>query len=128
MRAGRFARVMLVSAASLFALLAASPTTANGVEPAFGNTVLSTYPDGRTAKLWIEPGGTYAGEGRRGGRSSGRWVVKGDQLCLRQSRPIPIPMTVCRAVPKGGVGMSWPSKAVTGEPVVMTLVRGQAGR
>ena len=73
------------------ALLSASLSGSTGVEPAFGNTIVSTYPDGRTAKVWLQPDGAYLGQGRRGGRSSGRWTLDGDRICLRQSRPFPFP-------------------------------------
>jgi hypothetical protein len=53
-------------------VLTAAPAPAAGVAPAFGNTIVSTYPDGRTAKAWLQSDGTYLGEGRRGGRTSGK--------------------------------------------------------
>jgi hypothetical protein len=118
-------RVALLSAVLLTPTAAAAQS---GVEPAFGNTIVSTYPDGRVAKAWLRPDGSYVGEGRRGGRSSGRWTVKGDRVCMRQSRPIPIPKTYCTALISGAVGTRWSAKAVTGETVMMSLVAGQGER
>ena len=94
-------------------------------DAAFTNTVVSTYPDGRTAKLWLERNGTYRGLSRRSKLSSGKWTVKGQQICLRQSRPFPAPITYCTAIKQGDVGTEWAGKAVTGEPVTFKLVAGR---
>lgn len=95
------------------------------LEPAFENTIVSTYPDGRKARLWLNPGGTYSAAGRTGRRSSGRWSVKGEQVCLRQRRPIPVPFTYCTRIVEGGVGTKWRGKAVTGEAIAIQLVAGR---
>ena len=86
---------------------------------------VATYPDGRHGELWLKPGGTYTAKGRRGDPSNGHWSVKGDQLCLRQSRPIPTPFHYCTAVPHGGLGATWSAKAVSGEPIRVKLVKGR---
>ena len=69
------------------------------VEAAFANTIVSTYPDGRQAKLWLNPDGTY--------------------------RPIPIPFSWCTARVQGGVGATWTARAVTGEPIKVELKGGR---
>jgi hypothetical protein len=108
--------------------LLAAPVAAHAaplVEAAFGNTLVSTYPDGRVGRLWLKPGGAYDYLGRNQKASSGRWVIKGDEICLHQNKPIPMPITFCTDAPSnGGIGASWPSKAVSGEPVRMELVKG----
>ena len=113
----------------LAATLAASPCAAQDrsvVQAAFGNTIVSTYPDGRTGELWLHPDGSYAAEGRRHDRSDGHWKVKGDNLCLRQSHPLPVPFSFCTPVARGAVGgASWTGKAVTGEAISIRLVRGR---
>ena len=54
--------------------MAAAAATGAGdmakVKIAFGNTIVSTYPDGRQAQLWLHPDGSYTAEGRRLDRSS----------------------------------------------------------
>ncbi|HEY2660016.1 MAG TPA: hypothetical protein VGI79_09865 [Caulobacteraceae bacterium] len=112
--------VLLASLIGASAMAAPSP-----VEQAFGNTIVSTYPDGRHGELWLKPGGTYTAKGRRGDPSNGHWSVKGDQLCLKQSRPIPTPFHYCTAVPRGGLGSTWSAKAVSGEPIRVKLVKGR---
>ncbi len=114
---------------SLGVLAAATPCLAEGptnLQAAFGNTIVSTYPDGRTAELWLHPDGSYSAEGRRHDRSGGHWKLKGEKLCLKQSHPLAFPFTYCTPIAQGGVGASWEGKAVTGEPIHIRLVRGNA--
>jgi hypothetical protein len=94
------------------------------VDKAFGNTIVSTYPDGRTAELWLKPDGSYTAEGRRHDPSRGHWRLKGNRLCLSQVRPMPSPFSYCTAMPSEGMGKAWPAKAVTGERISVRLVRG----
>ena len=98
---------------------------ADPLQAAYANTLVSTYPDGRTARLWLNADRTYTGQGRRGGRSSGVWEVRGSDLCLRQRRPLPSPMRYCTPIMSGGVGARWRAKAVTGEPITVEVVAGR---
>jgi hypothetical protein len=115
----------LIFASLLLAAPALAEAPAGVPEAAFTNTVLSTYPDGRVAKLWLERDGTFRGQGRRGKPSSGKWSMKGQQICLKQTRPFPAPFAYCTEVRQGGVGTSWSGKAVTGEPVRIELSAGR---
>ena len=103
----------------------AAVSAATPVDGAFGNTIISTYPDGRTARLWLHAGGAYDARGRRGDPSSGRWSIKGDKVCLRQSRPIPVPFSYCTPFGEARVGATWKGRAVTGEAISIRLVKGQ---
>jgi hypothetical protein len=47
------------------------PDIAARIQIAFGNTIVSTYPDGRQAHLWLQPDGTYTRHGRPDDRSNG---------------------------------------------------------
>jgi hypothetical protein len=108
--------------------LTASPSVAagpTGIEAAFGNTIISTYPDGRQAKLWLKDGGTYTAEGRRHDPSSGTWKIKGGQVCLLQRKPATVPVSYCTAVPAGGVGTDWAAKSVFGDALKVKLVAGK---
>jgi hypothetical protein len=91
---------------------------------AFGNTIVSTYPDGRTAELWLQPGGLYTAEGRERDRSNGRWWVKDDRLCLKQAHPFAFGYVYCTRLSQFTTGSIWISRAVTGETIQITLVRG----
>ncbi|HTK35907.1 MAG TPA: hypothetical protein VL358_11560 [Caulobacteraceae bacterium] len=96
-----------------------------GLAKAFRGTVVSTYPDGRQAELWLNPDGSYTAEGRRHDRSSGHWKLKDDdRICLRQSQPPTLPFSYCTSVPDGGAG-GWSAKAVTGEKIQVRIVAGR---
>jgi hypothetical protein len=112
------------------AMAAAASGAADGaaLKVAFGNTIVTTYPDGRQGQLWLHADGSYAAEGRRGDPSSGRWKLKGDKVCLKQSKPHAFPFSYCAAAPTGGLGSSWSGKAVTGEAIRIKLVKGMHGR
>ena len=108
--------------------LAAAPLSAFGSESsplarAFGNTVVSTYPDGRTALVWLKKDGTYTGKGRHRTPSSGTWRLKDGKVCLKQSRPVAAPFHYCTPLPSDE---TWKARAVTGEPVTMKVVKGVA--
>jgi hypothetical protein len=103
----------------------AAPPAPAALEEAFGNTIVSTYPDGRTARLWLQPSGEYTGAGRRGDRSSGHWRVKGYKLCLKQKAPVSVPFSFCTPIPSAE---EWSAKAVSGEKIRVRLVKGAAPR
>jgi hypothetical protein len=92
---------------------------------AFGNTIVSTYPDGRTAKLWLQPEGVYTAEGPARDHSNGRWRVKEGKLCFKQSRPFAFGYVYCTHLGQFASGSSWIARAVTGETIQITLVRGK---
>ena len=120
------ALVCLSAAASLMAgAVHAAPASA--VDKAFGNTILSTYRDGRKGELWLEPGGTYSAKGRRGDMSGGHWTVKGSKLCLKQAKPIGVPFNFCTPIPDAGLTGTWSAKAVSGEAIKVRLVKGHDG-
>ena len=109
------------------ALAAAVPclaAEASALHETFGNTIVSTYPDGRKAELWLHPDGSYDAEGRTHDRSSGHWKIKGEKLCLKQSHPLAFPFTYCTPLMQGAIGTSWTGKAVTGEALHIQLMRG----
>ena len=103
--------------------LGATARAPAALQPAFRGTIVSTYPDGRTAKLWLNPDGTYRAEGRRHDPSSGRWRIKGDKICLKQAQPPTLPFSYCTGMPANGMREPWRGKAVTGEQIVIHLAR-----
>jgi hypothetical protein len=122
----------LVLAASLIApgVLAATAAQAadeTQVKPAFGNTVLSIYPDGRSQKIWMHPDGTWDGQSRRGTPLAGRWNVKDGKVCMKQSKPPTLPLAYCTAFPENTyVGVTWASKDMSGTPIQLKVVKGMA--
>lgn len=122
-------RLRHLALAFIGAALIAPPCWAannSDLQAAFGNTIVSTYPDGRIAKLWLKPDGAYDAQGRRGAMSSGRWTIKGDKLCMKQGRPIALPFSFCSPIVHVGAGESWSARAVTGEPIRVTVIKGGA--
>lgn len=112
--------------AALAFALATPAAAAPPVEAAFGNTVVTTYPDGRTQLLWLNKDGGYTAKGRRRQDSSGRWSIKGEQLCLHQQKPFPAPIVYCIHVPQNAGTVPWTGKAVNGQPITLKVVRGRA--
>lgn len=111
--------------ASALAVPATASLARPPVEAAFGNTVVSTFPDGRTQHLWLEPDGSYSAKGRRGQDSSGHWTVRGDQVCLQQLRPFPAPIVYCTPVPHDAATATWSSKAVNGQAIKLRMTPGR---
>ena len=93
----------------------------SALQPAFSGTIVSTYPDGRKAELWMDPSGAYVSEGRRHDRHTGRWTLKGDKVCFQRGI-----FGYCTRVPTGGAD-AFTTKAVTGETIQVRLVPGRAG-
>ena len=106
----------------LFSASFAVADPAADLKPALGNTIVSTHPDGRKARLWLKPDGTFSAEGRAGNRSSGVWKLKGDKLCLTERKPMAIPLAYCRVFPRETVGKPWPDIAVNGDHVTNEIV------
>ena len=115
----------LLIAAALAVAFPCGAADKSALAAAFRSTVVSTYPDGRQAKLWLNSNGSYTAEGRRHGRSRGNWKIKGDQICLRQTKPPSVPFSYCTVIPHGGVGATWKAKAVTGEAITVKVVKGR---
>lgn len=115
-------------AAACCALAAAAPAAdveTSRVSAAFGNTVVTTYPDGRTQRIWLHEDGSWDGINRLGSKISGRWSLKTEKICLRQSRPISLPFTYCTDFPaQGAPGVQWAGKDITGRPIQLTLQKG----
>lgn len=120
----------MTKAALLLVALLASPASAASaqsappdVAAAFGNTVLTVDPDGRSRKIWLNPDGSWTGLSRRGLDLAGQWTVKGEQVCLKQSKPR-LPGSLCERFPsKPGVVIQ--AKDPTGKAVQLKLVKGR---
>ncbi len=118
---------LVLSAAPAPATQPSADASPASMAPAFANTIVSTYPDGLHGRLWLHEDGTWRALSRHGSRSSGRWSLKGERVCLKQSRPIPIFFSYCTPAVRGEVGTSWAAKAPTGEPITVRLEPGRAG-
>jgi hypothetical protein len=106
-----------------FAGLHAQAATAPSLAPAFGNTVVTSYPDGTSQKIWLHQDGSWDGVSRKGTRLAGHWTLRADKVCLRQSRPPTLPISYCTAVP-ASADAQWAGRDVMGRPIVLSLVKG----
>lgn len=114
------AAVTLVATAPMPAPLAA-------LEPAFGNTIVTLYPNGKITRTWLHRDGTYEALRANGDHTGGVWKVKGGELCVTQKKPVYVPMAFCTPIVPGAIGASWSAKGLLGEPVRNTLVAGRQG-
>lgn len=114
----------LVALATVPATFPVAAEAAQDVSAAFGNTIVSTYPDKRTAYLWLQADGDYTGSSRRKTAMAGRWELKGDKICFKQKEPFPSPINYCLDLSSGSPTTGWSAKAVTGEPIRVTIVKG----
>lgn len=101
------------------AILAAAGAPPPALQKAFTGTIVSTYPDGRVAKLWMDPSGTYTSMGRRHDRHAGRWSVKGDKVCFKRGL-----FGYCTQIPTEN---TFTTRAVTGETIQVRLTPGREG-
>jgi len=120
----------LLMSAVLAAVLAAPAATAAApaanVEAAFGNTLLTIDPDGRSRKIWLKPDGTWTGLSRRGLDLAGKWKVKGEKVCLSQSKPR-LFGSMCEVFPaRPDAGVT--AKDPMGTSVRLKLVKGHVTR
>ena len=117
-------RTTLAAAVSCAALNAQAADLGR-VAAAFGNTVMSIYPDGRSQKIWLHPDGSWNGLGRNGAPLAGHWTMKGDRVCLRQMKPPTLPFSYCTPFPDDPhIGATWTSKDFVGTPIRLTVVKG----
>lgn len=109
------------------AVMAAAPVSAWAeMDEAFGNTVLSRYPDGGWVKHWFDRDGTYAAEFSDGRRLAARWRVEGERVCLNGIRPAFMMISrFCSPMIEASIGESWVSRDPLGRRVTNVLQRGR---
>ncbi len=101
----------------------ANPAAEHAVQATFGNTVMSMYPDGRSQKIWLHPDGSWDGKSRKGNSLQGKWTMKGDKVCLKQSKPPTLPISFCQAMPEDPA-VTLTSKDLTGQTIHLKIVKG----
>jgi len=107
--------------AAPLAVKAADAPPAN-VSAAFGNTLLTIDPDGRTRKIWLKRDGTWTGLSRRGLDLAGKWKVEGDKVCLSQSKPA-LFGSMCETFPTNPK-VRIETKDSTGKSIRIKIVKG----
>lgn len=102
---------------------AETAATKPDVAATFGNTVMSVYSDGRSQKVWMKPDGSWTGLSRRGTPLAGVWTLKGEKVCLRQSKPPTLPISFCQIFPADPIkGVD--SKDLLGATIHLKMVKG----
>ena len=119
----RFTARAMVGGYAAFAGLNAQAADVSAIAPAFGNTVVSSYPDGTSQKIWLHADGSWDGVSRKGKHLAGHWTLRDDKVCLRQSSPPSLPISYCTSVPASG-DAQWASKDVLGRPITLSLMKG----
>jgi hypothetical protein len=109
------------------ALALATPVAASAnMNDAFGNTVLSRYPDGGWVKHWFDRDGTYSAEFSDGRRLAARWRIEGQRVCLNGIRPAFMMISrFCSPMIEASVGETWVSRDPLGRRVTNVLQRGR---
>ncbi len=92
---------MVGLAAALVAFAVAGPALADNEAGMYGNTVVCTYPNGGTTKVYLKQGGDYTVI--RGGQTiQGKWTDDGTSICYHETDP---------AQPSDAKDVCTPSKA-----------------
>lgn len=111
---------------ALAGCLVASPGHA-GIDDAFGNTVVSRYPDGNWVKHWFNRDGSYLARFSDGRELRARWALRGDRVCLDQMQPSMIISRFCTPMIEASVGEAWQSRDPLGRRVQNVLIAGRQG-
>lgn len=114
----------LAAATVAVVCLAAGPGQAD-MNSAFGNTVVSRYPDGGWVKHWFSPDGSYSAQFSDGRRLSARWSVQGERVCLTNMRPTMLIPRFCTDMIDADIGDTWSSRDPLGRRVSNVLLAGR---
>lgn len=72
----------LAATLAVLLLWGAAPASADTMDATFGNTVTVTRPGGAMDRYYFEPDGTVRIVMMGGGEVSGRWELRGNDVCL----------------------------------------------
>ena len=114
-----------VASYACFAGLNAQAAEPGAVAAAFGNTVVSSYPDGTSQKIWLHADGTWNGISRKNAPLAGKWTQRGDKVCMRQTAPPTLPISYCTPIPASSQpGVQWTGRDVAGRAITLSLMKG----
>jgi hypothetical protein len=116
-------RTLCVATLAVACLFAGSARA--DMNSAFGNTVVSRYPDGGWVKHWFNPDGSYSAQFSDGRRLAARWAVSGERVCLTNMRPYMLIPRFCTTMVDANVGETWQSRDPMGRRVQNVLVAGR---
>ncbi|MEI9885834.1 MAG: hypothetical protein WDN08_04920 [Rhizomicrobium sp.] len=103
--------------AGAVALCSAQPALADTWTGVYGNTITSTYADGRVVKVYVESDHTYSIVLPDGAKLKGTWADGGGQSCFTLTDPPPPPdaKPSCFALKEYKVGDTFAGEDATGK-------------
>lgn len=115
-----------ICALAAMAALAAPGVASAEMDSAFGNTIVSRYPDGGWVRHWFNRDGTYSARFSDGRQLSATWRVEGQRVCLNGIRPAMMMISrFCSPLIEASVGESWTSRDPLGRRVQNVLTAGR---
>ena len=94
--------------------LAALPAQAGTWTGAYGNTIVSTYQDGRVVKVYVQPDHTYSIALPGGKTLKGTWADANGESCFTLSNPAPGAKPTCFPEKAYKVGDTFSGKDASG--------------
>ena len=113
-----------IGALALMAVGAASSARAD-MSNAFGNTIVSHYPNGQWVKHFFDPDGRYTSQFSDGRRLNARWTAENGKICLSDFAPRQILPRFCSRMVEASVGDSWQARDPLGRNIRNELVAGR---
>ena len=124
-------KIALLGFSALVAAGFATAAFADTMAETYGNTVLATNDKGETTKLWFKADGTFAGEGAKGEKFTGKWAIKDGKYCSIADLPpnppanTPAPKESCGDYQGNHkVGDKWTQNDSMGKPVTVEIKAG----
>lgn len=111
-------------AAACLLVVGAAIAEESPMQGAFGNTILSTFPDGATSRSYLEPDGTYKAVTREGWTLTGRWAIERKRLCYHGDAAPGAP-PLCTIGLGKKVGDSWSIFLEDGSKIRVEIVAGR---
>lgn len=116
-------RKLAVATCAVACLMAGSAGA--DIDTAFGNTIVSRYPDGGWVKHWFNADGSYSAHWSNGKRLTARWSRDGERICLSHMRPNMLIPRFCTPLIEADIGDTWASRDPLGRRVQNVLVAGR---
>lgn len=117
-------RGVAICGLTIAAALTASPASAD-MSKAFGNTIVSHYPNGQWVRHYFEPDGRYSSHWSDGRRLNARWSVEGDKICLSNFSPRQLLPRFCSRIVQADIGDIWQARDPLGRSIRNELVAGR---
>ncbi|MDO9607269.1 MAG: hypothetical protein Q7J26_01990 [Brevundimonas sp.] len=118
-------RTVLICCGLALGVVASTAPARADMADAFGNTIVSHYPNGQWVKHFFEPDGRYVSQFSDGRQLSARWSREGDKICLTGFRPRQILPRFCSRMVEADIGETWQARDPLGRTIRNELVAGR---